>query len=199
MKTINFLLFFLLVIGCHSQKMISQEDSKRNIIVETYIYLNGPYLKYSIESASVTQTIITSKKNIGGDNPFESVTILGYRKGNTENKRQEGKWETFRFFKDELDYNKEKKYLVREEYFKNGLRDSIYKIYNKEGKVIYLTTFKNGNGVEKDFYDNGQLYYEIKTQNGYFIDTLKLYNPQGKIMKKLFYKKDSLVFDKKYD
>lgn len=78
------------------------------------------------------------------------------------------------------------------------MRDSIYKIYNKEGKIVYSTTFKNGNGLEKDFYDNGQLYYEIKTQNGYFTDTLKLYTPQGKLMEKLLYKKDSLIYHIKY-
>lgn len=88
-----FTIFFFGDRMSHSQKNISQEASQKNIISESYIYLNGPYLKYSIESASVSQTIITSKKTTGGDNPFESATVLGYRKGNVENtnRKENGK------------------------------------------------------------------------------------------------------------
>lgn len=97
-----------------------------------------------------------------------------------------------------MGYPRSKNYLAREEYFKNVLRDSIYRIYDKDGKVIYSTSFKNGTGIEKDFYDNGQLYYEIKAQDGYFTDTLKLYRKNGQLMQKLLYKKDSLIFNNDY-
>ena len=66
------------------------------------------------------------------------------------------------------------------------------------GTLYILLIFKKGDGIEKDFYDNGQLYYEIKTTNGYFTDTLKLYNKNGQLIQKLLYKNDSLVFKKDY-
>jgi len=49
----------------------------------------------------------------------------------------------------------------------------------KMGTLYILLIFKKGDGIEKDFYDNGQLYYEIKTTNGYFTDILKLYKKMG--------------------
>lgn len=121
-----------------------------------------------------------------------------YRNAKFKNGKQNGKWaaETF-FIPPHAGTNKAIKYICREEYFKNGLRDSIYKIYNKDGKIIYSTYFKNGNGIEKDFHENGKLYYEIETKEGYFIDTLKLYNDKGILSEKLLYKKDSLIFREK--
>ena len=45
-------------------------------------------------------------------------------------------------------------------------------------------------------HENGKLYYEIATKDGYFVDTLKLYNDKGALIEKLLYKKDSLVYRK---
>lgn len=133
-------------------------------------------------------------------NSFRIKDLQGYRKGYFNNGKQNGKWISYKYYYyDSLGYSRSKNYLVREEYFKKGLRDSIYKIYNKKGKIIYSTYFKNGNGIEKDFHDNGQLYYEIKTRDGYFTDTLRLYNDKGRLQEKLFYKKDSLVYKQKFN
>jgi len=202
MKIIKYLLmFFIVMTGCRSQKTMSVEDSKVNTLVDdSFIYLNGPYVKLPDSiSRSISATIITSKEVLGGDAPFTSKNIFGYRKGNIQNGKQEGKWVTYKFHEyDSLKYSRLKRYLGREEYFKNGLRDGIYKIYDKKGKTIYSTYFNKGDGIEKDFYDNGQLYYEIKTTNGYFTDTLKLYNKNGQLIQKLLYKNDSLVFKKDY-
>jgi antitoxin component YwqK of YwqJK toxin-antitoxin module len=132
---------------------------------------------------------------IGSSYGYPLKDLDGYRKGYFKNGKQNGKWVSDRCYHyDSLGYSRSKRYLAREEYFKNGLRDSIYKIYDKEGKIIYSTYFKNGNGIEKDFHDNSQLYYEIKTENGYFTDTLKLYNAKGELMEKRLYKKDSLDY-----
>ncbi|MEO8237644.1 MAG: hypothetical protein ABI576_06005 [Flavobacterium sp.] len=84
--------------------------------------------------------------------------------------------------------------IWREEYFKKGLRDSIFKQYDGNGKVIYETTFKMGTGLWKEFHSNGKLYFEAFTKDGYFTDTLKLYNEKGLLMEKRLYKKDSLIF-----
>ena len=49
--------------------------------------------------------------------------------------------------------------MISEECFKKGLRHGYYRIYNTVGDTIYSTYFKMGTGVEKDFHENGQLYY----------------------------------------
>jgi antitoxin component YwqK of YwqJK toxin-antitoxin module len=117
------------------------------------------------------------------------------RSGYFKNGKLDGKWTAETLFTPiHAGTDKTIRYILREEYFKNGLRDSIYKIYNKEGKVVYSTYFKNGNGIEKDFHNNGKLHYEIATKDGYFTDTLKLYNDEGKLKEKFLYKKDSLVY-----
>ncbi len=85
-------------------------------------------------------------------------------------------------------------HIWKEEYFKNGLRDSVYKRFDENGKVIYETTFKMGTGLWKEFHKNGKVYFEINTKDGYFIDTLKLNDDKGKIIDKRLYLKDSLVY-----
>ncbi len=88
--------------------------------------------------------------------------------------------------------------LHLEEYFSRGLRDSVFRIYNHDSNhIIYETTFIKGTGLLKDFHSNGQLYYEIETKDGYFTDTLRLYDKDGVIIEKLFYDKDSLIYHEK--
>jgi antitoxin component YwqK of YwqJK toxin-antitoxin module len=41
--------------------------------------------------------------------------------------------------------------IWREEYFKRGLRDSIFRQYGHDGKIIYETTFKMGRAYGKSF------------------------------------------------
>jgi antitoxin component YwqK of YwqJK toxin-antitoxin module len=119
------------------------------------------------------------------------------RYGFFKNTKQNGKWTAKRFFiSRNAGITKAIDYICREEYFKNGLRDSIFKVFDKDNKLVYSTYFKNGTGLEKDFHQNGKLYYEIATKDGYFTDTLKLYNDKGLLEKKLLYKKDSLIYTK---
>jgi len=133
-------------------------------------------------------------KDIINDDPTLGYNF-GSRVGEFKNGVQHGLWECKRrYYLDSLGHHIYKNYKFREEYFKDGLRDSIYKIYNKDGKVIYSTYFKNGNGLEKDFHENGALYYEIETKGGYFTDTLRLYNKEGKKFEKRLYQKDVLVY-----
>jgi antitoxin component YwqK of YwqJK toxin-antitoxin module len=144
---------------------------------------------------------IAVKKGEGSDiinNDPNRGYNFGTREGEFKNGKQHGLWQCQRnYYLDSLGHHIYKKYKFREEYFKNGLRDSIYKIYNKKGDIVYSTYFKNGTGLEKDFHENGKLYYEIQTKDGYFTDTLKLYNDKGNLVEKLLYKKDSLVYDKR--
>ncbi len=108
---------------------------------------------------------------------------------------KEGKW-----LSGDADFDKNgnvvaKGGIWKEEYFKNGLRDSIYRRFDSNGKIIYETTFKKGTGLWKEFHSNGQLYFEMYTRDGYFTDTLRLHDDKGKIIGKRLYVKDSLVYD----
>ena len=133
---------------------------------------------------------------------FESSFVVdrfaegGERYGRIINGKREGVW-----LCGDADFDKNGKvyskgFIWREEYFKNDLRDSIYRRFNNDGKLIYETTFKMGTGLWKEFHSNGKIYFEIQTKDGYFTDTLKLYNENGKLKEKILYIKDSLVFRK---
>ncbi|MFB9079022.1 hypothetical protein ACFFLS_10010 [Flavobacterium procerum] len=118
------------------------------------------------------------------------------REGKISNGYKEGKFITKACCCDNLGNLKR---FSKEEYFKCGLRDSIFKIIDVDNKVIYETTFKMGTGLWKEFHGNRKIYFEAYTKDGYFTDTLKLYNNKGRLTEKLLYKKDSLVFNQKYD
>jgi antitoxin component YwqK of YwqJK toxin-antitoxin module len=186
MKIIKNILVLCFLIGCKTSNNLVREGGEPCAIM--VLPPNTEYVFYNWYKADSSVCEVSS---------FKIKDLQGYRKGYFKDGMQSGKWTSDRyFFYDSLGYSRSKDYLAREEYFKNGLRDSIYKIYNKEGKIIYSTFFKNGSGKEKDFYENGNLYYEIELRNGFFSDTLKLYNDKGKLKEELFYNKDSLVFRK---
>nr|WP_315240553.1 hypothetical protein [uncultured Flavobacterium sp.] len=195
-----FIIVLVMINNCSTQKNFNGENpAPLNVLVnDAKLYKNQMYFKNNENDVVIIlQTIVINSKITGGDNPSKDKIIHGYREGYCKSGMQEGKWITKRYYNyDSLGYLKTKAHLIREEYFKNGLRDSIYKIYNKNGKIIYSTNFKNGTGLEKDFHENGKPYYEIETKDGYFVDTLKLYNDKGALMEKLLYKKDSLVYRK---
>lgn len=207
MKIIKFFLFFgvlFLINNCGTQKVIMGESSPPINIIDNNARLYENQLNFRSDKEEslcvVMQTVVIESKIIGGDNPLEKKIIYGYREGYSKEGKQDGKWIAKRYYDyDSLGHSRIKTHLIREEYFKNGLRDSIYKICNKEGKIIYSTYFKSGTGLEKDFHENGNLYYEIETKDGYFKDTLKLYNDKGKLIEKLFYKNDSLVYHKQFN
>ncbi len=118
----------------------------------------------------------------------------GLRSGKIIDGYKEGKWLSGDTDFDTLGNVYSKNGIWKEEYFKHGLRDSIYREFDNDGKIMYETTFKMGTGLWKDFYGNGQLYFEMYTKDGYFTDTLRLYNNEGKEFQKRLYKKDVLVY-----
>nr|WP_315248734.1 hypothetical protein [uncultured Flavobacterium sp.] len=204
MKIINYIIVFIfcLIISCKTKTITLEVDNKQAGYVDmgAAVYLNNHYFECSSCSKYllVYQHLFLYKTNSNnGDYLSESDKYAGTRRGVLIDGKQSGQWISKRSFDfDSLGFVKNREYVYREEYFKNGLRDSIYKIYNKNGKIIYSTNFKNGTGLEKDFHENGKPYYEIETKDGYFVDTLKLYNAKGTLIEKLLYKKDSLVYRK---
>jgi antitoxin component YwqK of YwqJK toxin-antitoxin module len=117
-----------------------------------------------------------------------------HRVGKIVNGYKEGKWISGDAGFDENENVVQKANIWREEYFKKGLRDSVFRQFDKNHKMIYETNFKSGTGLWKEFHTNGKLYFEIATQDGYFRDTLKLHSDTGIVFQKRLYKKDVLVY-----
>jgi hypothetical protein len=126
---------------------------------------------------------------------WESFSDKGpIRHGDITDGLKQGRWIWGEFESDTTRHQIRNTYIKREEYFKDGLRDSIFTVYNESEEIIYTTVFHMGTGLLKDFYDNGELYFEINTMDGYFTDTLRLYTEQGALKEKLLFIKDSLVY-----
>lgn len=138
-------------------------------------------------------------ENRGNIDYMERVNNGMIREGIIEDGYKQGLWKTEAWVIQEQTNQLSKKYTHREEYFQNGLQDSTYTIYTPHGEILYRTTFNMGTGMEKDFHENEKLYYQIEKKDGYFTDTLKLYNENGKLMEKLFYQKDSLIYHEKIE
>jgi len=125
-----------------------------------------------------------------GNAHYESDTRFGL----IRNGYKEGRWSYAIHEYDTVNKKEKIKTLFTEEYFKHGLRDSIFRQFDKDGKITYETTFKMGTGLWKEFHGNGKVYFEAYTKDGYFTDTLHLYNKEGKNFEKRLYQKDVLVY-----
>ncbi|MCS4305093.1 antitoxin component YwqK of YwqJK toxin-antitoxin module [Chryseobacterium sp. BIGb0232] len=146
------------------------------------------FFKYNLD---FPEKKIKEDKDVNVEDKFAEG---GERFGRIIKGKKEGKW-----LSGDADFDQNgnvyaKGKIWREENFKDGLRDGVYKRFDNNGKVIYETTFKKGTGLWKEFHSNGKLYFEMYTKEGYFTDTLRLHDDNGKIVGKRLYKKDSLVY-----
>lgn len=121
----------------------------------------------------------------------------GMRYGKFINGYKEGTWLSGDAGFDENDNVIKKGNIWKEEYFSKGLRDSIFRQFDSNGKIIYETTFKMGTGLWKEFHNDKNIYFEVYTKDGYFTDTLRLYNEKGELFEKILYNKDKIVFRQK--
>lgn len=188
------LIILLFITACKTVMVFESSIDLDDILLlmRGNVYINGPYFEKYIKSfdgcettGSVEQHLILNyfHKDLS---EYRVIKEYDTRWGQTIKAQQVGYWKT------------ESYKLRREEYFKMGLRDSIYRIYNTKGDTIYSTYFNMGTGIEKDYHENGQLYYEIELKDGYFTDTLRIYDKQGRIAEKLYFEKDSLVYYKSF-
>lgn len=172
----------LIFISCVSKKTVpfleSPKPGRAFINKDSYRYIDFPYED-------------TLSADLLYEENFEEG---GLRYGKIIDGYKEGKWISGDAGFDSLGNVYIKSGIWREEYFKKGLRDSVFRLFDLNNKIIYETTFKMGTGLWKEFHSNGKLYFEAYTKDGYFTDTLKLYNEKGVLMEKQLYKKDSLIF-----
>jgi hypothetical protein len=194
------------------KKMVTYGDEESTFSeINKYIYHNGVYFankgKFD-EGTSIRQILVTDYRyHIMFESHNSSGRTYSSYHGSREGKfidgKQEGYWRSERMYetgtKDSVGRKIKVWKIFREEYFKGGLRDSVYRVFNSKGETIYETYFNMGTGVEKDFHENGSLYYSVPLKDGYFADTLKIYNDAGKIIRKQVYNKDSLVLDQDLD
>ena len=186
-----FWLFFVViafVIACKSNKEMPVEPVRAHRLISVYVHY-----KYDADFPPIVKV---DNKRFGISPVEERFIEGGIRFGKTGiDDSKEGQWLSGDAGFDENDNVYAKGGIWREEYFKNGLRDSIYRRFDSTGEIIYETTFHKGTGLWKEFHSNGELYFEIYTQDGYFTDTLKLYDEEGRLVGKRLYQKDSLVYE----
>lgn len=204
MKNIIILLVLTSVI-CISCTTVNFSKHPQWLCSKKYACLKHPRLEEQNELMFDGYYDNTDNK-IYEDFPYEDTTFAGnieyknsIREGKILNGFKEGLWVSAIFNYDTIKKNKEVERLFTREYFKHGLRDSIFKQYDANGKVIYETMFKKGTGLWKEFHANGKLYFEAYTKGGYFTDTLKLYNNKGELAEEKLYKNDSLIYHKQFN
>ena len=203
-KNLMFLLSLLIInISCTS---INYPKHPRWLCSKKVACLKHPRLTKRPDEIEVSHFFNNSDANFtykdfpnedinGADSNYQERFIdANHRIGKIRDGFKEGKWLAGIVNFDEKG-NVESDGVTKEEYFKKGLRDSIFRQFDGR-KIIYETTFKKGTGLWKEFHSNGKIYFEAYTKDGYFTDTLKLYNDKGILSEKLLYRKDSLIFRK---
>jgi hypothetical protein len=129
------------------------------------------------------------------DTTFSSLKYKNaIREGQILNGYKEGRWSSAIYKYDTVKKTKEILVVFTEEYFKRGLRDSIFRQFDIKGNLIYSTMFNRGTGLWKEFHGNRKIYFEIYTKDGYFTDTLRLHDYNGNVVGKRLYLKDSLIY-----
>jgi len=70
-----------------------------------------------------------------------------------------------------------------EENYKKGIRDGVYKVYDKDKNSIYETVFHDGTGEERMFRYDGSLYHVKYFKNGEidFTKTTTFYHSNGTV------------------
>lgn len=200
LKNITFLFLFVFLISCN---IIHKLSCNKNVACEKHPVLleekkreftnnynnadNYRYEDFPNEDIHYGNILNEDVFTDGGEHRVGKI-IDGYK---------EGKWISGDAGFDENGNVIQKTNIWREEYFRKGLRDSIFRQFSKN-KIIYETNFKRGTGFWKEFHSNGKIYFEAYTTDGYFTDTLKLYSDKGKLIEKRLYIKDSLVYHEKF-
>ncbi|WP_031457702.1 toxin-antitoxin system YwqK family antitoxin [Flavobacterium chungangense] len=194
---IPFVLIFVICISCTT---VNFPKHPQWLCSKKYACLKHPRYEEPIKSEFVGFYDSSINDKVYEDFPYEDTTFdnveyrNSIREGKIINGFKEGLWQSAIVKYDTITKTKEVERLFTKEYFKHGLRDSIFKQYDINGKIIYETMFKMGTGLWKEFHANGKTYFEAYTQDGYFTDTLKLYNREGVNFEKRFYQKDTLVY-----
>ncbi|HEX8576607.1 MAG TPA: hypothetical protein VF677_09980 [Flavobacterium sp.] len=202
MKPIFIISFLIMIVSCnsvnnpnHSKWLCNKKIAcKKHPILEEPKRIEFTRL-YNNSKANFKYTDFPSEdERLGFVLSEDAFEEGGERFGRIINGKKEGKW-----LSGDADFDKDGNIYVkgriwREEYFKNGLRDSMYRRFDNNGKIIYETTFKKGTGLWKEFHSNGSLYFEMYTKDGYFTDTLRLHDDKGRIVGKKLYINDSLIY-----
>ncbi len=196
LKNTIFLFLFVFLISCNIIHKLScnknvackkhpvlVEEKKREFVNNYNNADNYRYEDFPNEDVRYGNILNEDVFTDGGEHRVGKI-IEGYK---------EGKWISGDAGFDDKGNTYIKTDIWREEYFKHGLRDSVFRQFDQNNKIRYETNFKMGTGLWKEFHSNGTIYFEIETKDGYFTDTLKLYNDKGRLIEKRFYIKDSLV------
>ncbi|CAD0003106.1 toxin-antitoxin system YwqK family antitoxin [Flavobacterium salmonis] len=190
-KAIIYTVLFLLLISCHLFKKGVEEAPRVGQGMGLTETSNDTYVFEDFPNENLESGVNYVEENFIGRTVYPRYgRVYSSEEGNFK----EGKWLSGYAGFDKKGNVYAKGGINKEEYFKQGLRDSVFRLFDSNQKVIYETTFKMGTGLWKEFHYNGKLYFEAYTRDGYFTDTLKLYNPKGELTQKRLYQKDTLIY-----
>ncbi len=191
-KIIGLSLFLFISLGVFSQKEVKTyyDPFQQTKIKERY-YVNGKnqkhgkYIKYDDRGLKAVEINFTNGQPNGIAKEY-ALPLVGYpgdekvkKEANYVNGNQHGKTSYYVYIKDGKENIKEgKKILQGEEFYENGkkIREIAYFIDGKKEVDAYLE-----NGVQKKWYDNGQLANEIHVENGSFNGPWKQWYTNGQI------------------
>ncbi len=92
------------------------------------------------------------------------------------------------YSKDGLNLKRNKKGIVLEETYKDGKRDGIRKVWNKNGVLVLEETYKDGkrDGLQKVWNDDGIIIYSLPYSNGKMHGKQKIYKNGIPLFKRIF-------------
>ena len=72
---------------------------------------------------------------------------------------------------------------------RNGLKNGVQKIYDKQGRVVLETTYVDGqkNGPQKAYFANGKLWYVMHYKNNVLNGRAVMYDAKGNLIKEAYY------------
>lgn len=162
-----------------------QTKIKERYFVNSKNQKHGKYIKYDDRGLKAVEGNFSNGKPQGVVKEY-ALPLVGYpgdekvkKEANYVNGNQHGKTSYFVYIKDGKENIKDgKKILQGEEFYENGkkIREIGYFIDGKKEIDAYLE-----NGVQKKWYDNGQLAIELHVENGSFNGAWKEWYTNGQI------------------
>ncbi len=178
-----------------------QTKIKERYFVNSKNQKHGKYIKYEDRGLKAVEINFSNGKPHGVAKEY-ALPLIGYpgdekvkKEANYVNGNQHGKTSYFVYIKDGKENIKDgKKILQGEEFYENGkkIREIGYFIDGKKEIDAYLE-----NGVQKKWYDNGQLAIELHVENGSFNGSWKEWFTNGQIGVDGFKKKGKFFGEKK--
>jgi hypothetical protein len=76
--------------------------------------------------------------------------------------------------------------LAREEFYEHGLLHGLCRQWNRRGKLLGLFRMKHGTGIQREWFENGQVQLELSTVAGKFTGRTRVWLQDGTLVAEQF-------------